>query len=49
MFKEKADGQLRDREKRLVHHAQNTKDFIILGMVSSNKELFLFDRHVSMS
>lgn len=26
-----------------------THDFIVLGLVSSNKELFLFDRHVSMS
>ena len=29
--------------------ADQTHDFIILGLVSSNKELFLFDRHVSMS
>lgn len=27
----------------------STQDFIVLGFVSSNKELFLFDQHVSMS
>jgi hypothetical protein len=29
--------------------SDQTHDFIVLGLVSSNKELFLFDRHVSMS
>jgi hypothetical protein len=48
MFRENDNlGKVTKTDKPV--NLQNTHDMIILGIVSGNKELFLFDRHVSMS